>query len=75
MRPERHVAFLVNPADGSVEATIEIGASGIDVAADGDDLVVPTRSAEVDQRGLPTMNALERVSTSSGAVSTIAQLA
>jgi streptogramin lyase len=62
----------VDPADGSVEATIEIGASGIDVAADGDHLVIPTRSAGVDARGFPTMNALKRVSTASGAVSTIA---
>ena len=62
----------VDPADGSVEATIEIGASGIDVATDHHDLVIPTRSAGVDARGFPTMNALKRVSTASGAVSTIA---
>ena len=59
----------VNPADGSVTGTIEIGASGIDVAADGDDLWVPTRSAAVDQSGFPTMDALKRVSIASGAVS------
>ena len=57
----------VNPADGSVQETIEIGASGIDIAADGDDLWVPTRSAAVDQSGFPTMDALKRVSVSTGA--------
>jgi hypothetical protein len=61
----------VNPADGSLEQTIEIGASGIDVVADGDSLWVPTRSAAVDQSGFPTMHELKRVSASSGAVSTI----
>lgn len=61
----------VSPAGGSLEATIEIGASGIDIAADGDNLWVPTRSAAVDPSGFPTMDALKRVSTSSGAVSTV----
>jgi hypothetical protein len=63
----------VDPASGAVEQTIDIGVSGIDVAADGDNLWVPTRSAAVDERGFPTMDALKRVSASSGAVSTIAQ--
>lgn len=63
----------VNPADGKVEATIEIGASGIDVAVAGDALVVPTRSAETDGRGFPTMNAVQRVSVSTGAVTTLAR--
>ncbi len=61
----------VNPADGSVESTIEIGASGIDVAANADDLWVPTRSAEVDPSGFPTMDALKRVSAASGAVTVV----
>jgi streptogramin lyase len=61
----------VDPVDGSLEQTIEIGASGIDVVVDGDGIFVPTRSAAVDARGLPTMDALKRVSASSGAVSTI----
>jgi hypothetical protein len=61
----------VSPAGGSLEATIEIGPSGIDIAADGDNLWVPTRSAAVDQTGFPTMDALKRVSASSGAVSTV----
>jgi hypothetical protein len=63
----------VRPEDGSIQRTIEIGASGIDVAADGDTLWIPTRSAETDQRGFPRMDALKRVSASSGAVSTVAR--
>jgi hypothetical protein len=63
----------VNPADGSVDATIEIGASGIDIAADGDDLWVPTRTAAVDASGFPTMDALKRVSTVTGAVSMVVE--
>ena len=61
----------VNPQDGTVEKTIEIGASGIDIAASGGALWVPTRSAEVDATGFPTMDALKRVSISSGAVTTV----
>jgi hypothetical protein len=60
----------VNPANGSIEKTIEIGASGIDIAADGVNLWVPTRSAAIDRSGFPTMNALKRISVSTGAVST-----
>ena len=63
----------VNPATGAVEQTIEIGASGIDLVAVGDDLWVPTRSDEVDQSGFPTMDALKRVSMSTGAVTTAAR--
>jgi outer membrane protein assembly factor BamB len=63
----------VSPADGSIRQTIEIGASGIDVAVAGDDLWIPARSEEVDRSGFPTMAALERVSVSSGAVSTVAR--
>jgi hypothetical protein len=59
----------VDPDDGSVDTTIEIGASGIDVAAAGDDLWIPTRTAAVDASGVPTMNALKRVSTTTRAVS------
>jgi DNA-binding beta-propeller fold protein YncE len=61
----------VDPADGSLERTIEIGASGIDVVADGDELWVPTRSAAVDASGFPRMDALKRISASSGAVATV----
>jgi hypothetical protein len=63
----------VSPADGVVEQTMEIGAGGIDVAVDGGTLLVPARNAEVDQRGFPTMEALRRVSATSGAVSTVAR--
>ena len=62
----------VNPADGAVQATIEIGASGIDVAASGENLWVPTRSAAVDQSGFPTLDAVKRVSTA-GAVSVVGE--
>ncbi len=65
--------YRVEPATGSTEATIDIGVSGIDVAVDGDALVVPTRSAETDGRGFPTMNALQRISVSTGAVKTLAR--
>src|SRR5256885_4577791 len=63
----------VSPADGSIEQTIEIGASGIDLAAGGGDLWIPTRSAEVDQTGFPTMAALKRVSLSTGAVAMVSE--
>jgi len=63
----------VNPSTGALQKTIEIGASGIDLAADGDALWVPTRSAEVDQSGFPTMDALKRISVSSGTVATVAR--
>jgi hypothetical protein len=63
----------VNPATGSVDRTIEIGASGIDLVAVGDEIWVPTRSAAVDQSGFPTMDALKRVSVATGAVSTVVE--
>ena len=63
----------VNPADGSIQTTIEIGASGIDLAAYGDDLWLPTRNAATDEQGFPTMDALKRVSVVSETVSTIAR--
>jgi DNA-binding beta-propeller fold protein YncE len=63
----------VNPATGAVEQTIEIGASGIDLVAAGDDLWIPTRSDAVDPTGFPTMEALRRVSASSGAVTTVSR--
>jgi streptogramin lyase len=63
----------VDPTDGSVDRTIDIGASGIDLVAGGDSLWIPTRDAETDVRGLPTMDALRRVSVSTGDVSTVVQ--
>jgi hypothetical protein len=65
----------VDPLDGSVRRTIEIGASGIDLVASGDSIWVPTRSPEVDRAGFPTMDALKRVSISSGAVTTAVRAA
>jgi len=62
----------VDPATGDVGATIDIGASGIDVVVDGDDLWVPTRSADVDQSGFPTMDALKHISVGSGGVRVVA---
>jgi YVTN family beta-propeller protein len=58
----------VDPDNGNVLRTIEIGAGGIDVVAAGDTLWVPSRSSEVDARGFPTMEALRRVDARSGAV-------
>jgi hypothetical protein len=63
--------YSIDPATGTIEATIEIGASGIDVAVEGDTLVVPTRSAPVDVRGFPTANAVQRISVATGAVTTL----
>jgi hypothetical protein len=62
----------VDPADGSVEQTIDVGGSGIDLVAAGDSIWVPARSAEGDPSGLPTMAQLERVSVSTGAVTAVA---
>jgi streptogramin lyase len=60
----------VNPDTGQREATYDVGASGIDVIAIGDSLWVPARSAAVDPTGFPTMDALRRVSATSGDVTT-----
>jgi hypothetical protein len=61
----------VDPERGAVLETIEIGASGIDVAVAGDALYVPTRNAEVDATGLPTMASLTKISTATGEVTTV----
>jgi hypothetical protein len=58
----------VDPAEGSVLRTVDIGVSGIDVVVRGDAIWVPVRSAAVDARGLPTMETLKRVDPGSGAV-------
>jgi glutamine cyclotransferase len=58
----------VDPGTGAVLRTVDIGVSGIDVVVRGDAIWVPVRSAEVDARGLPTMEALERVDPRTGAV-------
>ena len=62
----------VDPASGEVRSTIDIGASGIDVAATARALWVPSRSAAVDLTGFPSMEALRRVSASTGEVTTAA---
>jgi hypothetical protein len=48
--------------------TVEIGAGGIDVVAVGGTIWVPSRKADIDVRGLPTMEALRRVDVQTGAV-------
>lgn len=63
----------VDGADGSLERTIDIGVSGIDIAAAGDDLWIPTRSAAVDTRGFPRMNALLRVDAGTGSARVVAR--
>ena len=63
----------VDGGDGSVDRTIDIGVSGIDVATAGDDLWVPTRSAAIDPRGFPRMTALVRVSAVTGTVTVAAK--
>ncbi|HEY1367754.1 MAG TPA: hypothetical protein VGF23_11590 [Gaiellaceae bacterium] len=63
----------VSPSTGTIEKTIEIGGSGIDLVATGDDLWVPTRSLAVDASGFPTMDSLARVSATTGNVATVAR--
>src|SRR6187551_692922 len=60
----------LDPETGAVQATIEIGAGGIDVIAVAGSLWVPARAAAADQRGFPTMAALRRVDAATGKVST-----
>jgi streptogramin lyase len=62
--------WKIDPGSGAASATIEIGASGIDVVASNGALWVPTRSAAVDPTGFPTMEALRRV-TVDGTVKTV----
>ena len=56
-----------------VRATIDIGASGIDVAVSGAALLIPTRSDAVDRSGFPTMDALEQVATATGKVTVLSR--
>jgi hypothetical protein len=60
----------LDPETGAVQATIEIGAGGIDVVAARHALWVPARAAAADQRGFPTMSALRRVDPATGKVTT-----
>jgi hypothetical protein len=64
--------LVVEPTSGAVEATVDVGASGIDVVAAGGSLWVPARSAAVDRSGFPTMQALRRVSAATREVTTVA---
>ena len=65
--------LVVDPARGSVERTIEIGASGIDLVVCRGSVWIPVRSNAVDRQGLPTMAALVRVSLASGSVSVVSR--
>jgi DNA-binding beta-propeller fold protein YncE len=58
----------VDPDNGNVLRTVEIGAGGIDIVASGNTLWVPSRNGEVDARGFPTMEALRRIDAASGAM-------
>ena len=60
----------LDPDTGATKATFEIGAGGIDVVASAGAVWVPSRSAAVDARGFPTMEALRRVDPATGAVTT-----
>jgi YVTN family beta-propeller protein len=60
----------LDPETGDVQATVEIGAGGIDVVAARHSLWVPTRAAVADRRGFPTMTALRRVDPATGKVAT-----
>ena len=64
--------FKVDPDSGEIEDTIEVGGSGIDIVAAGGVLWVPSRNPEVDQSGLPTMEALQRVDPD-GTVTTVSE--
>jgi hypothetical protein len=61
----------LDPETGAVQATIEIGAGGIDVVAAAGALWVPARGAAADRRGFPTMAALQRVDPAAGTVTTV----
>ena len=63
----------LDPETGAVQATIEIGAGGIDVIASGNSLWVPARAAAADRRGFPTMAALRRIDATTGKVTTPAR--
>ena len=61
----------IDPETGAVQATVDIGAGGIDVVSAAGALWVPARSAAADQRGFPTMAALRRVDPATRAVTTV----
>jgi hypothetical protein len=61
----------MDPANGAIRRTVDIGGTGIDVVSAAGALWVPVRTAAVDRTGLPTMAALRRV-TANGKVKTVA---
>jgi streptogramin lyase len=63
----------LDPDTGATQATIEIGAGGIDVVASAGAIWVPSRNAAADARGFPTMTALRRVDPATGTVTTAVQ--
>jgi sugar lactone lactonase YvrE len=58
----------VNPETGAVQATIEIGTGGIDVAAAGGRIWVANASAADDRQGLPVMEHLYAVNPATSAI-------
>jgi hypothetical protein len=56
-----------------VQATIEIGAGGIDVVSAAGSIWVPARAAAADRRGFPTIAALRRVDPATTSVATAAR--
>ncbi len=58
----------VNPETGAVQATIEIGTGGIDVAAAGGRIWVANASAADDRQGLPVMEHLYAVNPATNAI-------
>jgi streptogramin lyase len=63
----------LDPKTGGVQATVEIGAGGIDVIAAAGSLWVPARNAAIDRTGFPTMAALRRVDPATSKVVTPAR--
>ena len=58
----------VHPETGAVQATIEIGAGGIDVREAGGQIWVAAPTAEEDQRGNPFLDRLLRVDPATNAI-------
>jgi hypothetical protein len=58
----------VDPDTGALLRSVEIGAGGIDVVASGNTLWVPSRNADADARGFPTMETLQRIDATTGTV-------
>lgn len=63
--------FEVDPASGDVLRTIEIGASGVDLAVARGAVWVPVRTGAADPRGFPTIARVVRIDPGTGAVTTV----